>query len=232
MRFVGKAALVVGLTLATGLASVHGGYAARSGATPTLDSTIWNKLAALRSYHAESIMSSTATGQKAAMVRWSEDVNGKDYHLTVSSSSGGNQTSEMYYVHGHFYVGQGGHFVDLGDMGKQLAQPMLAMTLGYWTGLAQSGRDARYLRRVSVAGRAADRYTVKYAVIAPGAGGNVLSAASAYYTNTVDVDVATHAPLHVSGAYKGSDGKGHSYTLNTSFAVTKVGKVGSIKVPA
>src|SRR5579884_1049435 len=127
-------------------------------ATPTLDPNMWKKLSALGSYHAESTLKWTGTGQKPGSMHWVEDVHGKDYHLILTSSTSSSQKSEMYYVHGHFYIGESGHFVDLGNMGKQLAAPMLDMTLGYWVSIAQDGRNVRYIGRVNDDGRAANRF--------------------------------------------------------------------------
>jgi hypothetical protein len=145
----------------------------------------------------------------------------KDYHLILSASSGTTQKSDMYFVRGHFYIGQAGQFMDLGAMGKQMAAAMLPM-IG-------AGRDVHYVGRVTTGGRPAYRFTVQYRVDVPVAGG--LTGAAEYFSNTVDVDVATRAPLRVIGAYHGDDGKGHKATLNTSFLVTRVGKVGAIRVP-
>jgi len=228
--------LVISLIVAGGVLNLTPGYAAQparhAAATPTWDNAMWKKLSALRSYHAESTLSWTSSTAKSGSARWSEDVHGKDFHLILSASSSGAQKGEMYFVGGHFYIGQAGHFMDLGDLGKQMADAMLAMTLGYWTALAGGERNVHYVGRVTTSGRAADRYTVQYQAIVPaGTGGQFTSNASAYFSNTVDVDVATHAPLRVTGTYRGKDGQGHTATLTTMFVVTRIGQIGAIKLP-
>jgi len=234
MRTTGRLAIIFGIVGFSGLLSVTTGQAARptsrAGGTPTLDNAMWNKLSALRSYHAESTLKWTGSAAKPGTVHWTEDVHGKDYHLTLISSSGSTQRSDMYFVGGHFYIGEGGHFMDLGNVGKQMAAAMLPMTMGYWTALTQDGHNVHYVGRVTTSGRTAYRFTVQYAVSAPGVGGNPLTVARALFTNTVDIDVATHAPLRVTGLFRGQ-GEGQSFSLSTSFLVSHVGQVGAIKVP-
>ena len=215
-------------------------------APPPLDGSLWLNLGRLRAYHADSTLDYAVAGVSESL-RWSEDVHGADYHLreTVMLTGVPGATgvptanvppSDLYYVGGHLYVDVAGHITDYGALGTQAAAPILASTVGYWTALGRTDRNVHYVGPVIVAGRAADRYTVQWSVTVPtGAGAPGLpgtkAPSSAYFTNTVDVDRATHAPLHVAGAYRGRYGATES-RLTTAFSITRVGAVGPIKIPS
>jgi hypothetical protein len=174
------------------------------------------------------------TGKQAAQtVRFSEDVHGKDYHLIAQTSTTATQQSEIIFVHGHLYMGAHGQFQDVGPLGQQLAQPILRMTLGFWSGLFLGSSNAHFVGRVTTSGRPANCYTVVlvYAGLGGSAGSGHSGLASVHFTSTVDLDVATQAPLRVVARYTGKDNKGDISTLTTSFLVSRIGKVGAIQVP-
>lgn len=220
---------------------------ARHSTPPPLDGSLWLNLSHLRSYHVDSTLDYAAAGVSESL-RWSEDAHGADYHLretirvavagvpgATSAPATSVPASDLYYVGGHLYVDVAGHLTDYGALGTQAAAPVLAATVGYWAGLGRTGRDAHYVGPVRVAGRPADRYTVRWSVTipaTPGAAGlpGTGRPGDAYFTNTVDVDRATRAPLHVAGAYRGRYGTTES-RLTTTFSVTHIGSVGVIKVP-
>lgn len=195
---------------------------------PPSGTALFSSLAKLPSYHVSSRIVYVVNRVAPVSIIFSEDVHGKDYRLTYSAASGSTATV-IYYVGGHLYVGAGGTFVDAGTQGKQEAAPLLASTLGYWTTLVQTTYNTHFLRRVTVDGRLADRYTVQWGVSSPGATG--VGGGSTRYANTIDVDVATHALLNATGSYKGAYG-GQSYSLTTSWTLTRIGYVGPITVPS
>lgn len=204
------------------------GNQAVASTAPTFDKTLWDHLSALRSYHVDAFWKVSGTKQKTETVQWSEDVHGQDFHLTISSAGSSGQQSEFYVIGDHYYVGQGGHFTDIGDMGKQMITPLLQVTLGYWTGLVASADNVHYVGRTTYEGRAANRYTVSYDLGAA----VTLSTASFSLKNSVILDKATQAPLQVLGSYSGSDGAKNSFVFNESFKVSKIGKVGSLQIPS
>ncbi len=223
------------LILAVGAATVPIGHAMTSAvARPTLSPQMWDKLASLPSYHVESSLKITGSITQSVSLHWTEDSHGQDYHLTVSSSAANNAGGEIYVVKGHYYIGTSGHFIDAGSMGKQMAAPIKALTLDYWSTLAQNSRDVRYVGRVMTNGRSADRFKVLYALMAPGmaTGSTISGSQSLSYTSTVDVDVKTHAPLRVTGAFQGTDGQGHAISLASTINVTRIGQVHPITAPA
>jgi len=212
-------------------------------APPPLDGSLWLNLGRLRAYHADSTLDYAVAGVSESL-RWSEDVHGADYHLretaTIAGTAGTAATSvpssDLYYVGGHLYLVVAGHVTDYGALGKHMAAPILASTIGYWTALGRTDRDVHDVGPVSVAGRPAERYTVRWSVTIPAVAGTpglpgIGTPSNAYFTNTVDVDRATRAPLHVAGAYRGRYGSTES-RLTTAFSVTRVGAVSVIKVPA
>lgn len=237
MRRIRRTLTAIGLTAAISLVALAGGLSVQAAAPappkPTINAQTFNQLSKLGSYHVESTWVSATTKQKAQTVHFSEDVHGKDYHLIVQSSDSSKQKAEFIYVHGHFYVGENGTFQDLGALGKQMAQPMLEMTTGFWNALFLASSNAHYIGRVTTSGRTADRYTVLFTYSGlTGIGGSGNSGmTSVHFTNTVDIDVATHAPLRIVGSYSGKDNKGVVETLKTNFLVSKIGKVGAIRVP-
>ncbi len=194
---------------------------------PPGGTALFSSLAKLPSYHVSSRIVYVINKGAPVAVAFTEDVHGKDYRLTYSAASGSAATV-IYYVGGHLYIGTGGTFIDAGAAGKQEAAPLLASTLGYWTTLAQTTYNTHFLSRVTVDGRLADRYTVQWGVSSPGAAS--VGGGSTRYANTIDVDVATHALLNATGSYKGAYG-GQSYSLTTTWALSKIGAVGSISVP-
>ncbi len=218
----------------------------RHSAPPPLDGSLWRNLSRLRAYHADSTLAYAVAGLSEAL-RWSEDVHGADYHLRetvtiagVPGAAGSAATrvpaSDLYYVGGHLYVVVAGQVTDYGALGKQTAAPILASTIGYWTALGRTDRDVHDIGPVNVAGRPAERYTVQWGVAIPAGTGTpglpgTGTPSNAYFTNTVDVDRATGAPLHVAGAYHVGAGSTESQ-LTTAFSVTRIGAVGVIKVPA
>jgi len=218
----------------------------RPSALPPLDGSLWLNLGRLRAYHADSTLDYAAAGVSESL-RWSEDVHGADYHLretatiagvpgTAGTAATSVPSSDLYYVGGHLYLVVAGRVTDYGALGKHMAAPILASTIGYWTALGRTDRDVHDVGPVSVAGRPAERYTVQWSVTIPAVAGvpslpGAGTPSNAYFTNTVDVDRATRAPLHVAGAYRGRYGSTES-RLTTAFSVTRVGAVGVIKVPA
>lgn len=237
MRRLHQTLLAMGLTAAVGLASATGGFSAQAArpnaANPVIGAHTFDLLTKLGSYHVESTWVATNGKQAAQTVHFSEDVNHKDYHLIATSSQNSNQKSEFIFVHGHFYVGENGQFQDLGSMGQQLAQPILQMTLGFWSGLFLDSGNAHFVGRVTTSGRSANRYSVVLVYAGPNAstGSGKPGLATVHFTNTVDLDVATHAPIRVVGSYTGKDSKGVVSSLKTNFLVSNIGKVGAIRVP-
>jgi hypothetical protein len=229
-----RAWMLVCLVLATG--ALAGSAPAIHAATPTLNPKMWDRLVALHSYHIDSALKMTGGSTGAVSVSWSEDTYGTDYHLVMhasTSSTQAAQTAELYYVKGHYYAGVAGHFADVGALGKQMSAPVLALTVNYWATLTKSAQGAQYVGRVMTAGRPADRFKVDYAVAVPGvtSGTSTTGGQHVNYTNTVDVDLQTHAPVLVSGTFQGTDAQGHAISLTTRFAVTRIGKVPPIKAP-
>jgi len=218
----------------------------RHSAPPPLDGSLWRNLSRLRAYHADSTLVYAAAGLSEAL-RWSEDVHGADYHLRetitiagVPGAAGSAATpapaSDLYDVGGHLYSVVAGRVTDDGALGTQTAAPIMAATIGYWTALGRTDRNVHDIGPVTVAGRLAERYAVHWGVALPaGAGTRGLPGTgtprNASFTNTVDVDRATGAPLHVAGAYHAGAGSTQS-RLTTTFSVTRIGAVGVIKVPA
>lgn len=236
MRRIHNTLAALGLTAAVGLVTLAGGLSATAAgprsSKPVINDQTFTLLSKLGSYHIDSSWASTTGKQKSQSVHFSEDVHGKDYHLVVMSSDNGNKKAEFIYAGGHFYVSENGNFQDLGDLGKQLAQPMLMLTTGYWNAFFLDSTNVHYVGRVTTSGRSAQRYTVVfgYAGLA-GISGSNAGIASVHFTNTVDIDMATHAPLRIVGSYYGKDTKGVVSTLKNSFFVSKIGKVGAIHVP-
>ena len=236
MRRIRHTLAALGLTAAVSLMTLAGGLSAHAAGPwapkPTINDQTFSQLSKLGSYHVESTWVATSGKKQAQSVHFSEDVHGKDYHLILVSSDNGNKKAEFIYTHGHFYVSENGQFQDLGDMGKQLAQPMLQLSTGFWNAFFLDSSNAHYVGRVTTSGRPADRYTVVFAYAGlTGMSGSNAGIASVHFTNTVDIDVATHAPLRIVGSYSGKDNKGVVSTLKTSFLVSKIGKVGAIRVP-
>jgi hypothetical protein len=221
------------LTLAVTSGAPASHAASRVPANPTLDPHMWNRLAAVPSYHIESSLRMTSSTSSPVTVSWTEDVHGKDFHLVMHANTGSSKDAEIFVVKGHYYVGVGGHFTDLGAAGQQVSAPVLAMTIGYWTAFTDNPQKVRYVGRIIANGRHADRFKVNYAAMVPGVptAGTEATGGSVSYANTVDVDLQTHAPLAVSGTFHGADNKHHVVDFSTRFSLTRIGQVPAVKAP-
>src|SRR5262249_21913286 len=126
-------------------AATHSGR--HSGATPLLDSQMWDKLAALPSYHIDSTLLQTRATTREVGVPWTEDAHGKDYHLVLHTSGLSTQNADIYFVKGHYYIGTAGKFADVGPAGETMSAAILAMTFKYWSALTRDSHDVHYVGR-------------------------------------------------------------------------------------